>query len=950
MTAGDQLDSAASICMVHRQDDKRSFTAALTPPVQAGAEPRDPPPNEPEDGFIPGAVFAGRYRMVTPVGHGGMGEVWRADDLVLSTPVALKLVYSTGRDARQRLLREVRLARQITHAAVCRVFDVGEAEGQVFYSMEFVEGEDLSTLVRRAGRLPQERVLDIGRQLCGGVAAAHAQGVLHRDLKPANVLVDENGSVRITDFGIAIARTDARDHTLIGTPGYMAPEQLQVGAQLSERTDVYAIGLILYELLVGQRPFADAAAALAPPAPPSTLVPNVDPRLERIILKALSPAPSDRPVSAHAMAAALPSASAGASRGRVLPWIGGAALAAVVAAVAMLSSFIWTRSPALTDQDTIVLADFVNTTGEPVFDGALKVALAVALEQSPFLKVFPDDAMRDTLRLMERKPDEKLTRSLARDIAMREQLKALVSGSISPLGSHYVIALEAINAENGDIMAREQVEVPGKEQVLTLLGQATTKLRERLGESLPSIQKYDVPLARATTSSLEALHAYSLALDDGRVSIRVSAIPHLKRAIALDPEFALAHALLSGVYANTGQAVDAPPHSRRAYELRDRVSERERYFISWRYYLDALKSWTQALELASSWTMSYPREAFAFNSLGLASSAFGQHARAVDAFQQAIRLDPRLVPPYRNLIGSLMTLNRFDEAHAVLDGATEKGISSIGIRQMSYVLGFVTNGRQGPPDAGAQMLSEEDQMWSRNSEAQAASFSGRIQAAHGLFQQGVQLALRGDYRELAGSWTLEDAESHAIAGQCTEATRETTAGLELTRDNVALERAARTLALCGDDTAASRLATELVSRFPDATLTTRIHLPIIAALLSLEQGDAARARDVLETVTAYDHAAAAEFWPAYLRGQAYLRLNSADSARTQFQAILGHRGEAPTSLLYPLAQLGLARSVALAGDKPRARQEYAAFLALWRQADADLPLIGEARRELARLQ
>ena len=271
---------------------------------------------------------------------------------------------------------------------------------------------------------------------------------------------------------------------------------------------------------------------------------------------------------------------------------------------------------------------------------------------------------------MQRAPDERVTRAIAREIAQREQLKALVAGSIGSLGSHYVVALEAINAETGDVMAREQVEVPAKEQVLTSLGTATSRLREKLGESLASIQKFDVPLPRATTASLEALHAYSLALDQGRVNLRLEAIPHLKRAIELDPDFAMAQALLSGVYANTGQRTEAPAFSRRAFELRDRVSERERFFISWRYYIDAAQAWDKALELAQAWTTTYPREAFAFNSLGIASGTFGQHEQAIAAFREAIRLDPRFVPPHGNLVGSLIALNRFPEAKASLREAS----------------------------------------------------------------------------------------------------------------------------------------------------------------------------------------------------------------------------------------------------------------------------------------
>jgi len=878
-----------------------------------------------------------------------MGEVWRAEDLVLGATVALKLVYSTSRDARERLLREVRLARQITHPAVCRVFDVGEADGQVFYSMEYVEGEDLATLLRRAGRLPQERVLEIGRQLAEGMSAAHAQGVLHRDLKPANVLIDENGSVRITDFGIAIARSDGTGATIVGTPGYMAPEQLVQGASLTERTDVYAIGLILYELLVGERPFREPGVQARPPRP-ANLVPEVDPRLERAILKALASTPAARPESAAALANALPE-GIGLEARRRTPWLAGAGLAAVVALVAVAASLVWSRGgTVLSDQDTIVLADFANTTGEVVFDGTLKVALAVALEQSPFLKVYPDDGVRETLRLMQRPADERVTRDLAREIARRERLKALVSGSIGSLGSHYVIAIEAINAESGDVMAREQVEAASREEVLSRLGEATSRLRAKLGESLPSIARFDVPLARATTSSLEALHAYSLALLDGRIFPRVEAIPHLRRAIELDPDFALAEAQLSGMYANTGQASEAPPHARRAYELRDRVSERERYFISWRYYVDALQAWDRALELAQSWTTAYPREAFAFNSLGLAAVAFGDYERAAQAFEQAIRLDPRFIPPHRNLAATLIARNRYEEARAAIDRWAGEGISTTGLRQLHYVLAVI-NGDPASLSAAVDAVRAADgPAWSSNVEARTAVFEGRVGAAHARFQEATQLALKEGLPGLATGWMLEEAEMHALADQCPAAVREVDQALVLAPDAFALQRAARTMVLCGEDVAADRLVARLKTSAPEATLVARLHVPVIAATLALERGNPSGVLDVLKPVQPYETAPSAEFWPTYLRGQAHLALGDAESARAAFEAILSRRGQTPTSPLYPLARLGLARALRLGQDLPAARSNFELATAFWNRADPDFPPAKEARDEVARLR
>jgi eukaryotic-like serine/threonine-protein kinase len=673
----------------------------------------------------------------------------------------------------------------------------------------------------------------------------------------------------------------------------------------------------------------------------------VDPLLDRAICKAIAPDPRHRPASAIEMVELLESGRA--SRIRLRPGLAGAIAAVAVATIFVSSVYLRPAGQVLTNQDTILVADFVNTTGEPVFDGALKVALAVALEQSPFLKVFPDERVRETLRLMQRPSDERLTRAVAREVARREQLKALVAGSITRLGSHYVLALEAISAETGDELAREQVEISAKEDVLTELGSATTRLREKLGESLATIQRFDVPLARATTASVEALHAYSLALDQGRMVPRVEAIPHLTRAIQLDPDFAMAHALLSGVYANTGQSAQAPVLARRAFELRARVSERERFFISWRYFVDAEQNWDEALNLAQSWTKTYPRECFAFNSLGLAFAASGQHAQAVTAFREAIRLDPNFLPPYGNLAGSLIALNRLDEASATHRSAAERRIESIGIRRAGYLVPLL----RGDAPAARRELDLARRalpLWSSSWEARASGAAGRIQAAHDSFRIGVDAALRGGLTEIAAQWTVEDAEVHAIAGQCAEARREAAAGLELARDNFTLERAARLLALCEAGSEADTLSAEIGSRFPNATLTRQVQLPVIAAAHAVSQHEFARAIQLLELVRPYDHAPAAEFWPTYLRGEAYRGLKDGRSAAAQFQSIVDHRGEAPTSPLYALAHVGLARASALMGDRDKARIMYDRFFSLWKEADPGLRRVEDVRREYSGFQ
>jgi eukaryotic-like serine/threonine-protein kinase len=897
--------------------------------------------------FSAGDVFANRYRMIARVGRGGMGDVWRADDLVLGTPVALKLIHAASASDRARILQEVRLARQITHPAVCRVFDVGEAGETIFYSMEFVAGEDLAALLKRTGRLTSERVIEIANQLCAGLAAAHAHGVLHRDLKPANILIDRDGMVRITDFGIALTTGDLAPRAIVGTLGYMAPEQLAPDAAVSNRTDIYALGVVLFELVTAQ-PFHTTSPE-EPAARLSRLAPGINPHLARAIVKATARDPKDRPGSALEIAEALRTSTS--SRRRVPKWLAAAAIVAALIATAVFVGRPRQSGGALTNRDTIILADFANTTGDPVFDSTLKVALAVALEQSPFLKVFPDDRAHQALLLMQRSPTEAITPPIAREIAQRERLKALVAGSIATLGQHYVVALEAINAQDGDVMAREQVEVNSKEEVLSSLGAAISRLRRKLGESLASIQRYDVPLPQATTPSLDALQAYARALEGGRINDqRVETIPRLKRAIELDPNFALAHAELSGTYANTWQSLLAPPWSHKAFDLRDRVSERERYVISWRYYRDATQAWDEGLELAQSWAAAYPRESTAFNSIGLAAWSLGQYQQAIPALQESIQLDSKFFAPRLNLVWTFTALNRFDEARKVIADARAANIDHIGFQQMSYVLAFLDHDSASMTRALDVAQARPEGFWTSNWQPRIAAFGGRIRDAHEGFRRSIATTREANIRELSGLFAAQDAISHAVVGQCAEATREAVAAIETSRDNFTLESAGRALAWCGSTSAAEDVSRDLTRRFPDAILTTHVIVPVIAAETAIRSKQPMRALEVLEPVRRFDHATVSEFWPAYLRGEALRELGRHSEAADEFRSVIDHRGEMIDSPLYPLAHLGLARALASAGDRAGARQTYEAFLGFWKDADSDLLPLKEARRELARVQ
>jgi len=553
--------------------------------------------------------------------------------------------------------------------------------------------------------------------------------------------------------------------------------------------------------------------------------------------------------------------------------------------------------------------------------------------------------VRDTLRLMERAADERITRGLAREIARREQLKALLAGSIASLGRHYVIALEAVSAENGDVMAREQAEADSKEQVLASLGAAARRLRERLGESLTSIRRFDVPLPRATTPSLEALHAYSLALDQGREVPRLEAIPHLKRAIELDPTFAMAHAQLSAVYNNIGQTGLAPTYSTRAFELRDRVSERERYFISWRYYRDAAQAADKALELARSWTAAYPRQALAFNALGSALLRLGQFEPAIAPIREAIRLDPKFSPAYGNLAAALLAVGKPDEAREVLRQASAQKVDFPGARRLSYISAFL----RADADTMARELESSVGLRETNAafgwQAHALAFAGRIAGAHEQFRQGIQMARRGGFDEVAAHLRAEDAEVHAIVGECDEARADAAAALEWSRDSVTLTRASRTYGACGDAREVTVLTRELRKRFPEATLIQNVAIPVAEAAIALHDGQPAHAIELLETAQPYERAPSSEFWPQYLRGQAYLRLKDGAAALTEFRHIVDRIGEVPLATLYPLAQVGAARAALLRQDAAAAKKGYTDFLIACKDADPGLRVFREARLE-----